>query len=203
LSGKTSSRNRALQATYGDRHPHRPYSRPRHILELTIMRVHGIYRSSRQSVILPALSAAFAVALVASPVAAQAQDTGSGSAMSQHETKADMHAETIDQRIATLHEELKITPAEESDWNAVATTMRENADAMEKLANKKESQSKQGMTAVEDLQTYSQFAQEHVDHLKKLTSVFETLYNAMPSEQKKVADEVFARSQHQAQDNQG
>jgi glutamine synthetase adenylyltransferase len=167
------------------------------------MRVHGIYRSSRQSVILPALSAAFAVALVASPVAAQAQDTGSGSAMSQHETKADMHAETIDQRIATLHEELKITPAEESDWNAVATTMRENADAMEKLANEKESQSKQGMTAVEDLQTYSQFAQEHVDHLKKLTSVFETLYNAMPSEQRKVADEVFARSQHQAQDNQG
>jgi hypothetical protein len=59
------------------------------------------------------------------------------------------------------------------------------------------------MTAVEDLQTYSQFAQEHVDHLKKLTSVFETLYNAMPSEQRKVADEVFARSQHQAQDNQG
>ncbi len=148
------------------------------------------------------LATAFAGALAASPVLAWAQDS-SGSTMSRHETQADMHAETIDQRISTLHEELKITPAEEADWKAVADTMRDNADAMQKLADDKQSQSKNGMTAVEDLQTYSEFAQQHVDHLKKLTTVFETLYNAMPAGQKKIADQVFSRSQHEARDNQG
>jgi transcriptional regulator len=108
-------------------------------------------------------------------------------------------AETIDQRIESLHAELKITPAEESAWKDVAQTMRDNADAMEKLASEKQAQSEKTMTAVEDLQTYGAFAQAHVDHLKKLTSVFETLYNAMPEQQKKVADEVFARSRHDDQ----
>ena len=114
-----------------------------------------------------------------------------------------MDAETIDQRIATLHTELKITPAEEADWKAVAQTMRDNADAMAKLAGDKQAQSPSAMTAVEDLQTYSTFAQAHVDHLKKLTSAFTTLYNSMPDKQKKLADQVFARSHHDAQNKQG
>lgn len=148
---------------------------------------------------LPALSAAaFAAALIASPVLARAQD-----AMEHHASKAEMHAETVDQRITTLHQELKIVPAEETDWKAVADTMRDNAGAMEKLASEKQAQSQNGMTAVEDLQTYADFAQAHVDHLKKLTSAFETLYNAMPDQQKKLADGVFARSQHASHDSQG
>jgi chromosome segregation ATPase len=151
------------------------------------------------------LSAAFAAALTAAPVLARAQSatesstTSSGSAMASHESRAEMKAETVDQRIASLHEKLKITPAEEADWNAVAQTMRDNADAMEKLATTKDSQSAKQMTAIEDLQTYSQFAQAHVDHLKKLTSVFETLYNSMPEQQKKLADEVFANSRHESE----
>jgi hypothetical protein len=163
---------------------------------------------------LPALAAAaFSAALIAAPVCASAQsssnDTASSdsSAMSQHDAMAQQHADTIDQRIASLHEELKITPAEEKDWDAVAKTMRDNADAMEKLASEKQAQSNEGMTALDDLKTYAEFAQAHVDHLKKLTSVFETLYDAMPEQQKKLADQVFARSRHDEQtdkqNNQG
>jgi hypothetical protein len=167
------------------------------------MRITDNTWHARKVFTLPALTAAaFAAALVAAPVAAQAQSstddtTSSGSAMSQHESRAEMHADTIDQRVASLHEQLKITPAEETDWKDVAQTMRDNAAAMEKLASEKQAQSGQGMTAVEDLQTYGEFAQEHVDHLKKLTSAFETLYNAMPEQQKKLADQVFARSRQQ------
>jgi len=153
-------------------------------------------------------AAAFSAALVAAPVLASAQSSanetsanGSG-AMAQHESTAKEHAETIDQRIASLHEELKITPAEETDWKTVAQTMRDNVDAMETLSKEKQAQSEAGMTAVEDLQTYSAFAEAHVEHLKKLTSVFKTLYDAMPEQQKKLADQVFARSRHEEQTTQ-
>jgi hypothetical protein len=92
------------------------------------------------------------------------------------------------------HAALKITPAEESDWAAVAKTMRDNAATMEKLASDKASAMKQGMTAMDDLQTYAQFAQAHVDGLKTLTASFQTLYNSMPDQQKKLADQVFQNS---------
>jgi periplasmic protein CpxP/Spy len=49
---------------------------------------------------------------------------------------------------------------------------------------------------VQDLQSYQQFAQAHVDGLKNLTAAFSTLYDAMPDAQKKVADQVFQTSGH-------
>jgi hypothetical protein len=149
----------------------------------------------------PASALLLGAVLLASPLApALAQSTP---AMSAHESSAAQHEETIDQRISTLHTELKITPSEESDWQEVATTMRDNAAAMEKLASDKATQSEKGMTAVEDLQTYQRFAEAHVEHLKKLTAAFETLYNAMPAAQKQVADQVFERARHDEDSGRG
>ncbi len=146
--------------------------------------------------VLPALAAAALIAVAPlAPASAQ-------SAMSSHAAKAEEKADSVEERITDLHASLKITAGEETAWQAVAQTMRDNAAAMEKLASSKESKS-DTMTAVEDLQTYSDFAQAHVDHLKKLTSAFETLYNAMPAEQKKLADQVFSRSQRESQGKQG
>jgi len=108
-------------------------------------------------------------------------------AMETAETKA----ETVDQRITSLHSALQITPAEESKWNRVAQSMRENAAAMQKLVAEKTTGMPHGMTAVEDLKTYEQLARAHVDGLKNLTASFETLYDSMPAAQKKVADGVF------------
>jgi hypothetical protein len=143
----------------------------------------------------------FGAVLLAGPLApALAQST---SATATQQSSAAEHEETVDQRISTLHAELKITPAEESDWQAVATTMRDNAAAMAKLAAEKSSQSEKSMTAVEDLQTYQQFAEAHVEHLKKLTAAFETLYNAMPADQKKIADTVFERAHHDDDSGRG
>ncbi len=150
------------------------------------MRNPDYLRHAGRVFVLPAL---FSGLLAAAPLAtASAQG-----AIAQHESRADAAAETIDQRISSLHDSLKITQAEETDWQAVAQTMRDNAAAMQKLASEKE-QSSASMTAVDDLQTYSAFAQAHVDHLKKLTAAFTTLYNAMPAQQKKLADQVFARA---------
>ncbi len=124
--------------------------------------------------------------LLASPLSPALAQTATKLPPSQ--THAAMRQETVDQRIDTLHAELKITPAEEPDWRNVAQTMRDNAAAMGKLVAEKSSQR---MTAVENLQSYEQFAEAHVDGLKKLTAAFETLYDAMPETQKKLADQVF------------
>ena len=125
------------------------------------------------------LTAAWAQNAPVKPVATEATET---------------KGETVEQRITNLHAAMKITPDEEKAWNGVAQAMRENAAAMDKLIAANRTTPPQNMSAVDDLKTYQQFAQAHVDGLKNLISAFSTLYDAMPDAQKKIADQVFQTS---------
>ncbi len=116
---------------------------------------------------------------------------------------AETKAETVEQRITSLHTALNITAAEESDWGTVAKAMRDNAAAMQKLVAEKTAQAPGDMTAMDDLNTYVKFAQAHVEGLKNLTSSFDTLYKSMPDAQKKIADQVFANSRHEGEKSRG
>jgi hypothetical protein len=146
-----------------------------------------------------AISALLSAAFLVGPQNSARADTSAATTTqpqpAQHHTAAaqagDMQPETVEQRITTLHIQLKITPDEDAKWNDVAQAMRENASALEKLSADRASQGSQGMTAIDDLMSYEKFAQAHVDGLKNLISSFETLYAAMPDPQKKIADEVF------------
>ena len=131
-----------------------------------------------------------ATPLTATGALAQAAATPTPAAATATETKG----ETVEERITALHASLKITTAEETQWNGVAQAMRENAAAMDKLIAANRTSPPQNMSAVQDLQTYQQFAQAHVDGLKNLTSAFKSLYNAMSDDQKKNADQVFANA---------
>jgi periplasmic protein CpxP/Spy len=115
---------------------------------------------------------------------------------------ADTRGESVEQRITQLHAELKITANEESRWNAVAQAMRDNAAKMDKLVAEKQRTPPQNMTAIDDLQTYQEFTQQHLDGLKNLTSAFKSLYNSMSDEQKKNADQVFANFRRGPNDTQ-
>jgi len=99
--------------------------------------------------------------------------------------------ETVEQRIQTLKAALKVTPDQESKWNAVAQAMRDNASHMEKLVAEKRKLTPEKTTAVEDLKTYQDFAQAHLDGIKHLMSSFKSLYDSMTPDQKKNADTVF------------
>jgi len=99
--------------------------------------------------------------------------------------------ESVEQRITSLHASLKITPAEDAKWNSVAQAMRDNAASMDKLVATTRTKAPQDMTALDDLNTYQEFAEAHVANLKNLTSAFASLYDSMPAAQKKNADEVF------------
>jgi hypothetical protein len=101
----------------------------------------------------------------------------------------------VEAQIKDLHAKLKITQAEETQWAAVAKTMRENAKDLDGAIDKRAS-SRNTATAVDDLNAYGEIAQTHADAVKKLASAFAPLYSAMPDDQKKTADEVFAHRSH-------
>ena len=130
-----------------------------------------------QSAASPPPSATSAPPAAAAPPGAPAQPS----------SPAEQHVEA---RIKQLHGQLKITAAEETQWNQFAQTMRDNAHDMDEAAEQR-SQQFATMTAVDNMQSYEKLAEDHVQHLQKLIPAFQALYDAMSPEQKKTADQVF------------
>jgi hypothetical protein len=120
----------------------------------------------------------------ATPPAASAPATTSAPAMTKEiQAKVEAH-------IKQLHSQLKITQAQEDDWKKFADVMRTNAADMQTAVREREQQFP-SMNALQNMQSYQKLAQTHAEHLEKLASAFETLYNALPQQQKQVADQVF------------
>jgi hypothetical protein len=141
-----------------------------------------------------AVAALFGATFIATPMITRAADVTKPiqiAASTTAKTATSDKPETVEERITSLHAALKITPAEETQWSAVAQAMRDNAAQIEKLVEEKHLKTASKMTAVDDLMTYQEFAQAHVDGLKNLTSAFKSLYDAMPDADKKNADAVF------------
>ena len=135
------------------------------------------------------LAAARANPPVGAPLQQLAQNAPAKTANARKAAK--YKPETVEHRIAVLRADLKITPEQEADWNAVAQVMRDNAANMEKLITAKRAQVKGSMTALQDMQTYQDFAQARVDGLHNLVPAFTKLYDSMSDAQKKNADAVF------------
>src|SRR6516164_1251376 len=119
----------------------------------------------------------------ARPVAAQSPLAG-------HPVAGRNAAERVEQRIKELRAQLRITPAERSQWDQFAQVMRKNARDMDQAWMQRADQF-QSMSAVQNMQSYEQLAEQHAQHLQKLVPAFQTLYDAMPDQQKQLADQVF------------
>jgi periplasmic protein CpxP/Spy len=150
-----------------------------------------------------AIAALMGATMLATPLSAARAEQAAVSQTQAAAAATETKGETVEQRITNLHAALKLTPAQDAQWNAVAQAMRENAANMDKLVASSRTTAPQSMTAVEDLKSYQKIAQAHVDGLKNLISSFSTLYNAMSDAQKKVADEVFNTSTHEAARSRG
>jgi len=150
------------------------------------------------------LAAATFAALLALPGAALAQSAqpsatqvttppppaNTTSPMAGHPVAGKNAEERVENRIKELHAQLHITPAEEPQWNQFAEVMRENAREMDQTLMQR-GQQFSTMSAVQNLQSYAQLAEAHAQRVQKLIPAFENLYNAMPEQQKQVADQVF------------
>jgi hypothetical protein len=96
----------------------------------------------------------------------------------------------VERHIAGLQRRLKITPAQQPQWEAFTAVMRQNAAHMATLQRDR-TERVTAMTAPEDMRSYAEVARAHADDLQRLASAFDTLYAAMTPEQKAVADRTF------------
>jgi hypothetical protein len=92
--------------------------------------------------------------------------------------------------LTILHDELKITPAEETLWGSFADTMRANAATLAQGYRQRREQLPT-MNALQDMNSFIDLEQMRLDGLKKSSAAFSALYQAMPADQQKVADSVF------------
>lgn len=99
------------------------------------------------------------------------------------------HERNVEDRIAYLHAQLKITPAQEPQWNTFADVMRSNGQTMSQLFQQRRAAT--NLTALDDMKQYAAIAQAHADGMKKLLDAFDPLYSSLSPEQKKLADVTF------------
>jgi protein CpxP len=144
--------------------------------------------------IIAVLASTFLISAAYAQSSAPASHDASTPAMMKADAKHDMK---VEKHIKDLHAKLQITPAEESQWDDVAQTIRGNAIELDRAIDKRKAIAGNA-TAIDDLNAYGDIAQAHADGVKKLSAVFSKLYAAMPDDQKKLADEVFGHRDHRA-----
>jgi periplasmic protein CpxP/Spy len=115
--------------------------------------------------------------------------------VSRAETGGEPKMRDVEARINDVHSKLKITEAQEEQWNKVAQVMRDNAATMEPLIKARKAQINT-MNAVEDLKSYAKISDAHTAGLNNFILVFEPLYTGMSDEQKKIADKIFTKHDH-------
>jgi protein CpxP len=95
----------------------------------------------------------------------------------------------IDREIADLKKQLKITPQQESQFNAVADVMRSNAQELD--AQMSQGSPNPNPNAVESLKREQQLTETQAAGLKRLVPALQSLYDALSDPQKKTADKII------------
>jgi len=95
----------------------------------------------------------------------------------------------VDGRIAFLKAELKIAPAQETQWQQVATAMHENANALDPLISTAREQ-RGTMDAVQRLTMREQFAKVRAENDARLLTAFKPLYASLSPEQQQIANNL-------------
>ena len=152
--------------------------------------IGGIERLSRMA---GAAALAGALALL-SPLAASAADKPAARQASPPPAAAPAPPpeEGVEGQIAELRQQLKITPAQETQFNAVAEVLRTNARELETLEQQNTPTGKS--TAVDDLRAFQRFTELQAEGLKRLVPAFQALYDSLSEQQKQVADSTLGLS---------
>jgi hypothetical protein len=151
------------------------------------------------------VSTLLSAALVATAPLALSQSSGNApharyaAAGSPHGERAfRMPSERVEARLAYLRTALKITDAQQSQWNAFADTLRKQAKDMDARVQARRAQRAEGKpdarpTAIERLAHRQQRLAHASARLDELLAAAKPLYAALTPEQQKVADELLAQ----------
>ena len=123
------------------------------------------------------------------PQPASVTATAAAASAPSAEQRAARHEARIEQRIKYLHDQLKITSAQEPQWKTFADTMRDNGETMGRLY--RDRMAKHDVSALDDMKQYAELSQANADGAKKLSDAFAPLYASFPAEQKALADTTF------------
>jgi hypothetical protein len=140
--------------------------------------------------LLAALGGGFA-ALPAHDAAAQAANPGAQAAPARPERPSH-----IEGRIAYLKAELKITPAQEAQWNQVAQAMRQNDQERRQSFEQLRGNRNQPIAAPDRLAERARLATQRARADERLLNAFRPLYASFSDEQKKAADAMLMPHHH-------
>ena len=106
-----------------------------------------------------------------------------------------MPGQFVEGRIAFLKAQLKITPAQEAQWQQVEAAMRENAKALDQtIATARQNHG--NTDAVQRLELREQFAKLRADNDARLLAVFKPLYAGLSPEQQQMANQLVGAHHH-------
>jgi len=106
--------------------------------------------------------------------------------------------ERVEARLAYLKTALKITDAQNPQWNAFADLVRKNAQEREQRfkstrGGAREHRAEHRASAIERMEKAQSFHAAAVAHLSQLLEVTKPLYAVLSPEQQKVANVLFSR----------
>ncbi len=96
----------------------------------------------------------------------------------------------VRQRLARLHEQLRITPAQQGAWDQFEQSSMQNAAALDGAFRQRAAQVPT-MTAVQNLQSFADLQMQQAQDMQRLVPAFQQLYGALSPEQQQTADELF------------
>lgn len=106
-----------------------------------------------------------------------------------------MPGQFIDGRIAFLKAQLKITPAQEGQWQKVEAAMRENAKALDQTITTAR-QNRGDRNAVERLEVRDQLAKVRAENSDRFLAAFKPLYGSLSPDQQQMANQLIGAMQH-------
>ncbi len=109
--------------------------------------------------------------------------------------------ERIEARLAYLKTALKITSAQQPQWDAFANVLRKQAGNMEsrmKAWHAKMGQQREHVTAIDRLERRQEMLASASQSLQEVLAAAKPLYAALSPEQQQIADQLLARRGHRA-----
>jgi Spy/CpxP family protein refolding chaperone len=108
-------------------------------------------------------------------------------------------AAKVEQRITEMHANLKITAAQQPQWDALTMVMRENAKTMDQSFQHRVTGIAK-MNAADNMQSYADMSTMHAQNMQKMVPAFKALYSVLSPEQKAAADNEFVENAHHGMD---
>ena len=102
------------------------------------------------------------------------------------------------QRVARLHDELRITPAQENAWNAFVASMKHDQRGRGEHANGQhgEHAAWAGLSAPQRAEKMLAMQKQRTAAMEQRVAAMNSFYSVLSPDQKKVFDEKAARMQH-------